>query len=528
VPPDWLDPRRPLSAVTDGVHALKTLIEAGVVRPIRPDKLVEIGLIAAAWGFTPAAGYAVSARLYPDEPAVIDEAGTLTFAELNAQAAALAVGLGARGVAPRTSVGVLCRNSRYAVLATAALSRLGATGLYANTGFAGPALADVLRREGARILIHDAEFADLAAGCDLDARLVAWDGDDVDRLIATNKGAANDPPGQPWRMVILTSGTTGTPKGAPRSAPTTVEPAVALLSRIPLKTRETTVVAAPLFHAWGFAHLSLGLLLSSTLVLRRRFDAAAVLDDIVRADATALAVVPVMLQRLLEVEGSTPASLRVVATSGSALPGELSTRFMDRFGDVLYNLYGSTEVAWATIATPEDLRAAPGTAGTPPRGTVLRLYDDDGAEVPTGEVGRIFVGNDMLFEGYTGGDDKERRDGLMATGDVGHLDDDGRLFVDGRDDDMIVSGGENVFPREVEDVIVGLSGVREAVVVGADDEKFGQRLVAYVVGDVSADNVTSAVKSQLGGFKVPRQVVLLDELPRNATGKVVKAELPAP
>jgi fatty-acyl-CoA synthase len=295
-----------------------------------------------------------------------------------------------------------------------------------------------------------------------------------------------------------------------------------------LKTRETTVVAAPLFHAWGFAHLSLGLLLSSTLVLRRRFDAAAVLDDIVRADATALAVVPVMLQRLLEVEGSTPASLRVVATSGSALPGELSTRFMDRFGDVLYNLYGSTEVAWATIATPEDLRAAPGTAGTPPRGTVLRLYDDDGAEVPTGEVGRIFVGNDMLFEGYTGGDDKERRDGLMATGDVGHLDDDGRLFVDGRDDDMIVSGGENVFPREVEDVIVGLSGVREAVVVGADDEKFGQRLVAYVVGDVSADNVTSAVKSQLGGFKVPRQVVLLDELPRNATGKVVKAELPAP
>jgi fatty-acyl-CoA synthase len=516
----WLDPRRPLSVAGDAVHAVKTLVDAGVVRPIRPDKMVEAGLLLAAWGFTPAAGYAVSARLCPDEAAVVDEAGTVTFAELQSAASALAAGLSASGVAPGQPVGVLCRNSRYAVLATAALSQLGATALYANTGFAAPALRDVLKREGARVLLYDEEFAALATEADLDVGVSAHDGDGVDELIATHEGETVDPPGRPWRMVILTSGTTGTPKGAPRSAPVSVDPAVALLSRIPLRTREATVVAAPVFHAWGMAHLSLGLLLSSTLVLRRRFDAVETLRDVERTGATAMAVVPVMLQRMLDAEGDwDTSSLRVVAASGSALPGDLATRFMDRFGDVLYNLYGSTEVAWASIATPEDLRAARGTGGRPPRGTEVRLYD-----------GRIFVGNDMLFEGYTTGGDKERRDGLMATGDMGRFDDEGRLFVDGRDDDMVVSGGENVFPREVEDVIAKLPDVAEVVVVGVADERFGARLAAYVVPapgrEPTTDAIRDAVRASLAAFKVPRDVVIVDALPRNATGKVVRSELP--
>jgi fatty-acyl-CoA synthase len=203
---------------------------------------------------------------------------------------------------------------------------------------------------------------------------------------------------------------------------------------------------------------------------------------------------------------------------------------MNEFGDILYNLYGSTEVAWATIATPDDLRAAPGTAGAPPRGTIVKIYDEKGREVPQGEVGRIFVGNEMLFEGYTGGGSKDVIDGLMATGDVGYLDEENRLFVSGRDDDMIVSGGENVFPREVEDLISNMSGVKEVAVIGVDDEKFGQRLKAYVVRTGSGqkpteDEIKKKVKSDLAGFKVPREVVFMDELPRNATGKVVKREL---
>src|SRR5213078_4538871 len=271
-------------------------------------------------------------------------------------------------------------------------------------------------------------------------------------------------------------------KGASRKQPESLEPAAALFSKIPLRARETTMIAAPMFHSWGFAHFTLGMGLSSTLVMRRKFDPEATLSLTAQHEATALAVVPVMLQRILELPIETIqrydlSALRVIAASGSALPGELATRTMDAFGDNLYNLYGSTEVAWATIATPEDLRATPGTAGRPPRGTVVRLYDDAGEPVTEpGATGRIFVGNELQMEGYTGGGGKDVIDGLMSSGDVGHFDSDGRLFVDGRDDEMIVSGGENVFPREVEDLLHDHDSVDEAAVIGVPDEKFGQRL----------------------------------------------------
>jgi acyl-coenzyme A synthetase/AMP-(fatty) acid ligase len=250
--------------------------------------------------------------------------------------------------------------------------------------------------------------------------------------------------------------------------------------------------------------------------------------------ATALIVVPVMLQRILELDDTDLAahdtgSLRVIASSGSALPGPLAQRVMDAFGDKLYNLYGSTEVAWATIATPEDLRAAPGTAGRPPRGTVVKVLDADGRELPAPRNGRIFVGNELLFEGYTGGDDKVRVGALMATGDLGHFDGDGRLFVDGRDDDMIVSGGENVFPGEVEEVLAAVPGVREVAVIGVPDDQFGQRLRAFVAlapeASLTEQELKDIVRERLAGFKVPREVRFVDVLPRNATGKILKREL---
>jgi fatty-acyl-CoA synthase len=275
--------------------------------------------------------------------------------------------------------------------------------------------------------------------------------------------------------------------------------------------------------------------LSSTLVIKRKFDPEATLSLTAQHEATAMAVVPVMLQRMLELPIETIqkydlSALRVIAASGSALPGELATRTMDAFGEVLYNLYGSTEVAWATIATPEDLRAAPGTAGRPPRGTIVKLFDGDGNPVTKpGETGRIFVANEMLFEGYTGGGNKDVIEGLMSTGDVGHFDDGGHLFVDGRDDEMIVSGGENVFPREVEDLLHDHEAIDEVAVIGVEDEKFGQRLKGYAVTTkgkkVSEDELKAYVKKNLAGYKVPREIVFVEELPRNATGKVLKREL---
>jgi acyl-CoA synthetase (AMP-forming)/AMP-acid ligase II len=353
-------------------------------------------------------------------------------------------------------------------------------------------------------------------------------------LIARGDESDLKPPAENGRVVILTSGTTGTPKGAARKQPDSMEPAAAMFSKIPLRARETTMIAAPMFHSWGFAHFTFALPLASTIVLRRKFDPEDTLRAVAHHRASTLAVVPVMLQRILDLGPETIArydlrALRIIALSGSALPGELATRAMDVFGEVLYNLYGSTEVAWATIATPEDLRAAPGTAGRPPLGTVVKLLDADGHEVAQGEGGRIFVANEMMFDGYTGGGGKEIVGGLMSTGDVGHFDAGGRLFVDGRDDEMIVSGGENVFPREVEDLLADHGEIEEAAVVGVVDEEFGQRLRAFVVARdgtvLTEEDVKSYVKQNLARFKVPREVVFLEELPRNATGKVLKREL---
>jgi acyl-CoA synthetase (AMP-forming)/AMP-acid ligase II len=290
-----------------------------------------------------------------------------------------------------------------------------------------------------------------------------------------------------------------------------------------------------MFHSWGLGNSAISIAMASTLVVRRRFDPENTLKVIEEGGVTVLVAVPVMIQRIMELPERTrrrydTSSLRIVALSGSALPAGLPDRFMDEFGEVIYNLYGSTEVAYASIATPADLRAASGTAGRPPRGTEVRLLDADGQPVPTGRPGRIFVRNVALFEGYTGGGNKQMIDGLMSTGDTGHFDSDGRLFVDGRDDDMIVSGGENVFPREVEDLLLQHPAVADGVVIGVPDAEFGQRLRAYVVlkehGEATDTELQDFVRARLARYKVPREVVFLAELPRNPTGKVVTRELP--
>jgi acyl-CoA synthetase (AMP-forming)/AMP-acid ligase II len=529
----------------EALHKLRvarTLMGTGMMRPVRADKALRSLAALRRWGPTSAAAYMGAAIRYPGTAAIVDERGTLTFAEVQSRTNALARQLRQAGISEQDSVAIMCRNHRGFIEATVACSKLGASALYLNTAFAGPQIADVVEREDPVAMIYDEEFAELVGEAGTARkRFIAWSEPGarpadplLDDLIAAGDDSDLKAPAEKGRVVILTSGTTGTPKGAARKQPDSIEPAAALFSKIPLKARETTMIAAPLFHSWGFAHFTLALPLASTLVLRRKFDPEETLRAVSQHRATALAVVPVMLQRILDLDPQTIArydthSLKVIAVSGSALPGELATRAMDTFGDVLYNLYGSTEVAWATIATPEDLRAAPGTAGRPPMGTVVKLLDADGREAKAGAGGRIFVANEMMFEGYTGGGGKEIVAGLMSTGDVGRFDAAGRLFVEGRDDEMIVSGGENVFPREVEDLLADHGEIEEAAVVGVSDEQFGQRLKAFVVtrngAVLSEEAVKEYVKANLARYKVPREVVFLTELPRNATGKVLKREL---
>ena len=547
----WAEGTQDEIVATDPVRRLRRLGEAvdrvadaiDTARVLRRAGLLDPGALAALpggidalrrWGFTFGTATTLTAARDASRVAVIDEDGELSYGDLDRRTNAFANGLAAAGIEPGDRIGVMCRNHRGFVEALVAVAKLGADALLLNTSFSGPQLREVLERENAVAILFDDEFAD-AVG-DVLAEDRRYDESGVQRLIEGGEEQPPPPPGRYGKQIILTSGTTGTPKGAERGTDAGVAPIVTFLTRVPLRAGETTVVAPPLFHAWGFAHLGLALLLGSTIVLRRKFDAAATLAAIARNKATALVVVPVMLQRITQLPEAVrrthdTSSLRVVAASGSNLPGDLATAFMDEFGDVLYNLYGSTEVAWATIAGPEDLRLVPGTAGRPPRGTIVKILDENGIEVPPGQTGRIFVGNDLSFEGYTGGEDKSRVGGLVSSGDLGRWDWSGRLLVEGRDDDMIVSGGENVFPGEVEDLLARHEAVDDVAVVGVKDEKFGQALEAWVVlasgKKASPDQLRDHVKQHLANYKTPRRVNLVDELPRNATGKILKRELKA-
>jgi acyl-CoA synthetase (AMP-forming)/AMP-acid ligase II len=535
--------RYPVGAASDAVFDIKVLREVGLLGPIGPRSLARLVNILARWGTAPAGMAALAAIREGDRVAMRDELGELSFEEVHQRSNALAHALADLGVETRDGVGIMCRNHRGFIDATLGGAKLGASLLYLNTAFAGRQLVDVMEREGPEVLIYDQEFEGLLEELpESVTRVIAWREEgqagehDLEWMIENGDTSELRPPKENARFVILTSGTTGTPKGAQRSGPPGIGSAAALFDRIPYRRGETMMIAAPLFHSWGFTHLMVGLGTGHTLVLRRHFDPEETLRATDENQAEVLAMVPVMMQRILDLPEDTLRSydlsaLRITALSGSALPGEMAIRWMDLFGDNVYNLYGSTEVAYAAIAGPEDLRAAPGTAGKPPRNTIVKIFDENGAELPPGETGRIFVGSDAAFEGYTGGGGKEEIDGLLSSGDVGYFDGEERLFVSGRDDEMIVSGGENVFPREVEDLLAEHERVAEAAVIGIDDEQFGQRLKAFVVlkdgggSQPSEDDLKGYVKQNLARYKVPREVVFLDQLPRNATGKVMKREL---
>jgi acyl-CoA synthetase (AMP-forming)/AMP-acid ligase II len=537
-----LSPAGLRGSISDSIFEAKVLREAGILAPMRPDRALKIGGTFLRWGASPATGVTTAAVHHPHELAIVDERGALSWERLHRRSNALAHSLAAIGIGYGDGVGIMCRNHRGFIEATLASAKLGASALYLNTMFAGPQLTEVTKREGPKALVYDEEFTDLLSGVDSSMqRIVGWcDGEvsepTLESLIEGGDESDHKPPPDKPRFVILTSGTTGTPKGAQRSSPDGLLALASLIDKIPFRSRMTMMIAAPLFHSWGFFHFVMSLPTASTMVLRRRFDPEETLKTAEQSRADVLAAVPVMIQRILTLPDevldrySLP-SLKITSLSGSALPGELAIEWMDRFGDNVYNLYGSTEVAYATVATPQDLRAAPGTAGKPPRGTKIRLYDENGEEVPPGEVGRIFVGNEMAFEGYTGGGGKEIIDGLYSSGDVGHIDEHGRLFIDGRDDEMIVSGGENVFPREVEDLLADHDAVEEVAVIGVEDAEFGQRLKAFVVTrsgtEVSETELAAHVKAHLASYKAPREVEFLEELPRNATGKVLKRDLHA-
>ena len=513
----------------ESAYTLATLARRGVLVPGPPRATIRQLYALHRWGYGLAGELHAAAARDPDRLAIVDERGWLTYGELRSRSERLAGFLhGALGVAAVDRIGLLCRNHGGLVEGMVAASLLGVDVVLVNTGLSPAQLHTVAGEQRLRVLIHDNEFAEHVAA--LPHHVIALPASRAEHLLYTARPyQSGRRPGE-GHTIVLTSGTTGTPKGARRPNPGGLAPLASILSRIPLLVGERMLIAAPLFHTWGYAALQVALALRATVVLQRRFEPGATLTALHRHGCTALFAVPVMLQRLLEAGACRPPGLRVVAVSGAALPGALATRFMAVHGDVLYNLYGSTEASWISIATPAQLCRYPQTAGRPPRGTRIEILGDDGLPLPPGRIGRIFVGNDMLFEGYTDGAARETREGLLATGDLGHLNRHGLLFVDGREDDMIISGGENVFPGEVEDLLARLPQVRDVTVSGVSDDRFGQRLAAWIVlypGEwLDAEAVREYVRRYLARFSVPRDVHFLNALPRGPTGKVVPRYLP--
>ncbi|OBF54553.1 acyl-CoA synthetase [Mycobacterium sp. 852002-50816_SCH5313054-b] len=528
------------------LHYVRKIFESGAFRIEAPQNYAAMAADIYKWGefgMLPS----LNARRHPDKAACIDEDGEFSYRELDEAAHAVANGLLEKGVKGGDGVAILARNTRWFLIAYFGAARVGARIILLNSEFSGPQIKEVSEREGAKLIIYDDEYTKAvskaepelgklrALGSNPDADESSGSDDDTlaDLIERSDKSPAPKA-SKHSSIIILTSGTTGTPKGANRSTPPTLAPIGGILSHVPFKAGEVTSLPAPMFHALGFLHGTIAMFLGSTLVLRRKFKPPLVLEDIEKYKVTAMVVVPVMLSRILDAVEKMDkkpdlSSLKIVFVSGSALGSELAERGLKDLGPVIYNMYGSTEIAFATIAEPKHLEFNSSTVGPVVKGVKVKIFDDNGKELPQGEVGRIFVGNAFPFEGYTGGGKKQIIDGMLSSGDVGYFDENDLLYISGRDDEMIVSGGENVFPAEVEDLITGHPDVVEATAIGVEDKEWGHRLRAFVVkkedADLDEDTVKHYVRDHLARYKVPREVVFLDELPRNPTGKVLKREL---
>ena len=476
--------------------------------------------------------------------AIYDAQGSITWRELDLtvnQAAHVLRGQGLRG---GDRVATLLRNGREIAQVCLGAQRIGVIACPLNTWGKPKEVAATLKQADPGVLVYDTRHAEQLEKANLDGIALLHVGDDEEALEGSRSlnrliSEANDYAPTPFtrdrgsaKVVIHTSGTTGTPKGAARNAASTGIGALAnLLAVVPYSRDDIVYCPAPLFHSFGLATFTFATALGASMVLPDKFDPELSLHDIERYRATAASFVPVMIKRIVSLDDDVKkkydlSTLRVVLASGSAMSPELRQAAMELFGEVLYDLYGSTEIGWAAIADPDAMKHHPKTVGKPVRGIEIAVFDPEGNELGPNETGELYIRSDILFEGYTSGEDtKEQRDGYMSIGDLGHLDEEGYLFIEGRADDMVVIGGENVYPIEVEEVIEGISGVKEAAVLGVTDEEYGEVLAAFVVGDVSEDNIVKACKADLASYKVPRRVEILDELPRTSTGKILKREL---
>jgi acyl-CoA synthetase (AMP-forming)/AMP-acid ligase II len=508
----------------------RALLRSRLLFPPGPHALSRLIREVARGGTNPVTLLAVAAARWPNRTAVIDEDGSASYAELQKRAESLAGKLYRDDVGAGAAVGILCRNGRSFVEALFGVALTGADVVLLNTEFRGNALARALSTHDIETVVCDEEFAERVHA--------ASDGVTVIDPAAVDVPERQRRPkvGPAGRIVLLTSGTTGAPKGVPRKPEmgSALGIGASILDRAGLSIGSRIAVGVPLFHGLGLGMAILTVTLGGTLLTRRRFDAEAMLCQASEHRADALTAVPVMLARILDLPEDVRArnpldSLRAVICSGARLDPALAKRFMDTYGDVLYNGYGSSEVGIGALATPADLRTAPETVGRPVAGCPVRILDENDRPVGAHVTGRVFVGGDLTFDAYTGGGTKDVVGNMMNTGDIGYFDEAGRLYIVGREDDMIVSGGENVYPRAVENALAEHPDIADNAVLGVPDEDYGERLAVFIVARADAAiqeaSVREYLKDKVSRFEQPRDVRFVKHIPRNPTGKVLRNEL---
>ncbi|CAM2975137.1 AMP-binding protein [Skermania piniformis] len=512
----------------------RTMIDAEVVHARRPDRALRQLELLARWGFDLPGGSFSAAAQSPRDIAVVDDGGTRTYAELQERTNRLAAGLARLGIGSDQAVGILARNRAATVEAILAVSELGADTLLLDTDWDAARIARVATDFPLAAVFVDEAFepalADLPAGVIRIATLPNATADAtavLDELVATGTGSFPEPTAR-GRKVMFSSGVGATYRSPP---PRGFGVVAAPLSRLPLRAGDRILLEVPLSGYWGMTALRLAIPLRTRLVLHEQFEPEACLSAIERHRCTALFVAPAMLEQIVELPAGVRSrydltSLRIIASSGGPLLGDLPTRAMDTFGDILYNLYGTTETGWATIAGPADLRLSPGTAGRIVLGSSVAIRDGNGVTLPRGAVGRIVVDNQALLDGYPAEELPAPAGAYVDTGDLGFVDADDLLFVTGRRDETVLVAGQVLALGPLTNELARLPEVRDVATVALPDARIRAFLVRREGAELTADEVWQRVESPIDRDLVPIEIVFVDQLPRSAMGRVRTAALP--
>jgi fatty-acyl-CoA synthase len=535
------------------VLTARVLYQSGLVMELSVPGLRAALFAAFSRSRSPSRSVRIHAANSPDKTAIIWRDRRLTYFELNDRMDRAAVGFQRMGLHRGAGAIIMMRNRPEYMEAQAGAGRIGAAGVSVSWRSTAPELAYLATHSKAKVIVFEADLwpvieqAQKSLSWLQPGQFVAVGGDapgcrryeedflgPPGSLLQVEKGSDEDA-----AVVVYTSGTTGKPKGAVRKFPKdAMHQVMRFVAETPMRCDDVHLVACPLYHTTAFGFLSMANLLGATSVLMDEFKPETFLQMIERHSVTTTAMVPTMLHRIMSLQPQVRSkyvvsTIRAIFTTSAPLPGPLAIQVMDFFGDVLFNVYGATETGVVTLAKPRDLRASPGTIGRAVPGNEIRLVDETGRDVGMDRVGELYARNGMLVAGYHADPESTRAsmlDGFFTVGDLARRDREGRYFIEGRRHDMIISGGVNVYPAEVEAVLEAHPQVSEAAVVGADDADWGERVRAFVVprggGGVLEDHTLRAwCRERLSGPKVPREFVFVDALPRNPTGKVLKREL---